>query len=658
MNQTDFTKIKKASYEGNVKVISELLPKIDSTLPTKKDWLNELLVLAVRSKSVEAVDILLKAGANPNQDTSIGTLVGWPAGNGDLPMVKRLIEGGANFNREFKGETAMSAALAYSQLPVIEYLENLGAYSPPDTTLFYAAEQGDTKRAMQALAEGANVEKPGGPFGETPLMAAARKGQVDTIKLLLKRGADPQKRLKGSCALFDAVKHGSNLEVFDLLVAAGADIHAKFYEETLLMAAANAGCLPIVKRLVELGGNVHARDKNHNKTALDYAKSRNHQAVIDYLSSLGAKSERDAGRVLMKALARKYGGKPAETSVGFLLNAKLAGNTCQFFSKADITGALVANLHYKAAELKHAAVPGLIFSGEQTPLDPYSTPGKKVKVKSASDLLGITVRRASGGQAVPEKFIMDFCKRHREFFKQLNLSDQEQVGITSEITRFYWTGTDGKAVLARFNLFESFVKEISTPPLPERLLVKTEWLIRLAPKAGGAKSAGRHMLGGALTKPVACPHCGLATNLMAQLDLSDPVLPKTALGRRKFPVLWCMNCGEWDAAFFDISGTTPKPLAGISSKAANGCGEEDLPEHRAILAPVPSGKKAGHKSKLGGSPTWIQSETIPDCPKCKKPMAFILQLASDSRISYCDMGMLYSFSCPDCQMSASLIQSH
>jgi hypothetical protein len=39
-------------------------------------------------------------------------------------------------------------------------------------------------------------------------------------------------------------------------------------------------------------------------------------------------------------------------------------------------------------------------------------------------------------------------------------------------------------------------------------------------------------------------------------------------------------------------------------------------------------------------------------------MAFVLQLASDSRISYGDMGMLYAFACPDCRITASLVQSH
>jgi len=640
-----------------VKVVTALLPKLNPKLPAEKDWLDRSLAQAVYGKSVEAADLLLKAGANPNQNTSIGTLVAWPAGNGELQMMKRLIEAGANFNREFKRETALSRALAHSQIPVIEYLEKLGAYSPPSTTLLYACEHGDIKRAKRALADGADPRITGGTFEKTPLMEAALNGQVEAVKLLVKHQADVNQCVRGNYASFDAVKYGKSLKVFELLVAAGANLRAKYYDETLLMGAAGGGCLPIVKRLVELGADVNVRDKNHNKTALDYAKSAKHQDVIDFLNGLGAKSDRYSGRLLAKALARECGGKPIEHSSGFLLNSKLAGNLCQFGVYSDLATAMVFKLHYKHDELKRANAPGLIFGGEQTPPDPYYTYGKKVEAKAASKLLGIMVRRASGGKAVPERFILEFCKRHQEFFKQLNLSSKEQVGITSEATRFYWTGTNFKTILPRLKLFESFVKEISSPPLPKRLLFQNEWLIRPVPKTAGKSPTTIHSLGGALQKPVTCPHCGLATSLMAHIDLSDVSLPKTGLGRRRLPVFWCLNCAEWDAAFFDIAGAMPKPLM-VPRKASTESGEEDLEESQVMLVPIPPGKKAGRKSKLGGWPVWIQSESIPDCPKCEKPMAFVLQLASDSRISYCDMGMLYTFACPDCNVSASLIQSH
>jgi hypothetical protein len=148
---------------------------------------------------------------------------------------------------------------------------------------------------------------------------------------------------------------------------------------------------------------------------------------------------------------------------------------------------------------------------------------------------------------------------------------------------------------------------------------------------------------------------------MARIELSDPALPKSPLGPRLAPFFWCLECVEWGPAFFDISGPNPKPLPyppSATTPRARESNEEDLEEIPVALVRVPGGKNAGSKGKVGGSPNWIQAEATPDCPKCQKPMAFALQLASDSRISFCDMGMLYGFVCPECVVGASLIQSH
>ena len=94
------------------------------------------------------------------------------------------------------------------------------------------------------------------------------------------------------------------------------------------------------------------------------------------------------------------------------------------------------------------------------------------------------------------------------------------------------------------------------------------------------------------------------------------------------------------------------PVSGFGSR---GGGEDDLPHQPATLTPV---AKAARKTKLGGRPGWIQNEETPDCPKCQSRMSFALQLASGKGISYGDMGNLYAFICADCEILATLIQSH
>lgn len=653
MNQADGSAFWKAARAGDLKVVRRLLPQIDPKQPGDRDSLDRALAQAVFGRSLAVVDILLQTGADPNQKTSVGTLLSGAAMNGDLVLVKRLLAAGADLNREIKRETALSAALSENQVEVIKYLEGLGAYSPPSTTLFYACKQGEVERARNALAQGANVESVGGLFCETPLMVAARHGRVEIVSLLLELGAKPNKYLKHSCALFDAVASKS-VEILELLVAAGADIHAKHHDETLIMAAAKIGCLPMVKRLVELGGDFGACDKNFHQTALDYARLARHKETVAYLTSLGARSDREAGRHLLKALAKEYGGKPVEYTHGIKLNSKFAGNRCEFHLFEGLLSIKVFKLDYLDKPFKRVDPPGFLIG-------PNKSEAAMSEVKATRKILGSKVMRPLDSTVLTEEFVVAFCQRHREFFQQIKLTGQEKLGITSGVLKFWFTETDPATLQTRLKLFEDFVRAISRPPTPARCWFAREWLLKPTPRASGMVAIPGHALGGVPSEPVACPHCGLASHLMARINLSDPALPEPSRKAWNLPVFWCLGCLEWDATFLDHSGIFPKAIATKGKTGAVGSDparENDLPERGVTLVPIPSGRKAGRKSKLGGSPCWIQAESMPDCPKCEKPMAFILQLASDSRISYGDMGMLYVFGCPDCQVSASLIQSH
>jgi len=281
-----------------------------------------------------------------------------------------------------------------------------------------------------------------------------------------------------------------------------------------------------------------------------------------------------------------------------------------------------------------------------------------VEVKGASQVLGTRVMSFKRDDASSAETVIAFCAARKKEIGRLGLTGKDALELRPAQANFLWRESDIESVLSRLQAFASLIQAISGPPPQERRLFEREWLLKPAAKSG---SAANHSLGGKLAQPVGCPHCGAATNLMAQIDLSDRALPKTPLDRVRLPVFWCLSCLEWDPAFFDISGSVPRPLSAGGRKenaASIKAGEDDLADKRVMLRPAVAGKKAGHKSKVGGAPAWIQLEAAPDCPRCKKRMAFVLQLTSDSRISYCDMGMLYAFVCPDCRITASLIQSH
>ena len=64
------------------------------------------------------------------------------------------------------------------------------------------------------------------------------------------------------------------------------------------------------------------------------------------------------------------------------------------------------------------------------------------------------------------------------------------------------------------------------------------------------------------------------------------------------------------------------------------------------------------KTKLGGTPDWIQYPHVPTC--CGREMTFYGQIDSNFDDSYniVDAGMLYVFCCDDCATTRSVMQCH
>ena len=75
----------------------------------------------------------------------------------------------------------------------------------------------------------------------------------------------------------------------------------------------------------------------------------------------------------------------------------------------------------------------------------------------------------------------------------------------------------------------------------------------------------------------------------------------------------------------------------------------------------------GKRTKLGGTPDWIQDDETPKCNKCGKKMSFVSQIDSigyneknENRKKYMfgDVGMLYLFFCFKCEETKSILQSY
>jgi len=108
----------------------------------------------------------------------------------------------------------------------------------------------------------------------TPLMRAAFSGDLELVKLLLAKGADPNIRSKDYETMLEAAaglgfiqgyskgrSSAERLEVVKLLVGLGADVNASDdYGITALMVAANMGDVSIIQYLVDRGADLGAYD--------------------------------------------------------------------------------------------------------------------------------------------------------------------------------------------------------------------------------------------------------------------------------------------------------------------------------------------------------------------------------------------------------------
>ena len=115
------------------------------------------------------------------------------------------------------------------------------------------------------------------------LISAAEKGDVETVKSLLKKGVYIHSQDKdGRCALV-AAAYKNQLEVVDVLIAAGADVNMK--DNTLQSAyliSTSDGFTELLKKTLQAGADVHCTD-SYNGTGLIRAADRGHVEVIKEL---------------------------------------------------------------------------------------------------------------------------------------------------------------------------------------------------------------------------------------------------------------------------------------------------------------------------------------------------------------------------------------
>ncbi|HUO68940.1 MAG TPA: ankyrin repeat domain-containing protein [Gammaproteobacteria bacterium] len=236
------TPLMAASRAGSVASVKLLLQH--GADPNKVESLEDqtALMWATAEGHLDVVDALLTAGANPNMKARLSeltkrssrtdfpsggfTAVMWAVRNGDVPLIERLVKGGADLKlTNGDGATASMLAIVNDRFDIAAKLLDLGA-DANDGSLYYAVEMHDATTDWRAR-DGTRLR------ADHPNKLTA----LDLIKVLLDKGADPNKLFQGqmhsasmccdtkaNATPFYRAAVAADVEGMKLMIAKGADL--------------------------------------------------------------------------------------------------------------------------------------------------------------------------------------------------------------------------------------------------------------------------------------------------------------------------------------------------------------------------------------------------------------------------------------------------
>jgi ankyrin repeat protein len=235
------TPLMAASRTGKVGAV-ELLLEAGSDANAADTYQNQTaLMRAAEEGHADIVNALLAAGANPNVKAHVSSLTErkhadhatggftalmFAARNGHENVIRALVKGGADVKAvNGDGLTAATIAIINDRFDIARTLVELGS-DPSDGSLFFAVDMHDATTDMHAR-DGSRLR------ADHPNQLTA----LDLVKLLLERGADPNKAFIGqihnislccgeehNASPFFRAAIASDVEVLKLMIKHGAKL--------------------------------------------------------------------------------------------------------------------------------------------------------------------------------------------------------------------------------------------------------------------------------------------------------------------------------------------------------------------------------------------------------------------------------------------------
>jgi ankyrin repeat protein len=232
---------------------------------------------AAKKQDKAAIRELLKQHADVNARQPDGaTALHWAAHWDDLETTELLVRAGADVNaaNDF-GVTPLSLACTNANAAVAEALLKAGAnpnaaLATGETPLMTAAHTGSALVVNALLAHGADVAATESSQGQTALMWAVSEKHNEVARTLMAHGADVRARSNGGFTPLLFAARGGDLDAIRMLLAAGANVNdAASDGSSALLVATVRGHVALATFLLENGADPNANGAGY--TALHWA---------------------------------------------------------------------------------------------------------------------------------------------------------------------------------------------------------------------------------------------------------------------------------------------------------------------------------------------------------------------------------------------------
>ena len=231
---------------------------------------DERLVDAAEHQNWQTVSSLLTANVDANVAQADGaTALQWAAHWDNLEAVGQLLRARADVNAaNAHGVTPLALACENGSAAVAARLLEAGADpnatlpAQRETVLMTASLSGNVDIVQMLLDHGASIGARTTKSGQTALMWAISENHVDTVRLLVNHGADVRARSNGKFTPMLFAAQRGNIEIAEMLMAAGAGVNGGGDSQAPLIVAIERGRVPFARFLLERGAEPNIMMRN------------------------------------------------------------------------------------------------------------------------------------------------------------------------------------------------------------------------------------------------------------------------------------------------------------------------------------------------------------------------------------------------------------